>query len=213
MAIWQSIFSIRGSHQKSSLESLLATFDDCDGHELERLLTGCFEIFPQVKVFDDAKLSRLGETLEWFGWADQLHAAGYHKGGGSFGLAETYLPWALLKIHHQIKTSKTGSSNSWKYPRVDYERFMESQQSQSILASTLKGNSTIGRWEWRLERLPAFLEIVRAGRLRVSNPQLMREEDLSLLARIVQCMSAEAIGYKQVRSAVNPGEYTIQFEP
>jgi chromosome transmission fidelity protein 18 len=184
--------------------------------EYDRLMTGCFEIYPQAKFFDNSTLDKVNQGLEVFSHFDVMSSGSEQSASLGFnGRLDGYLvhKFAELKtlfgspVHFQLK-----------YPKQDYENYLKQVETKNLLkdyTSTLPPaiRAVFSRTALLTERIPALMAAVNQFSLiKSSNPQLMRPEDRARINRIVEVMLEEGLMYQQTRLSDGPG-YRFVLEP
>ncbi|PJF19806.1 hypothetical protein PSACC_00411 [Paramicrosporidium saccamoebae] len=184
-AVYDSIFHA-DSRAKGAASTVL---EKIQSHgEYDRLTMGVFELYPQCKFYDDTRLSKVNDALDWFAFSDQCH---------KFSLDErfsSYQPYALVKTSHLFAAPV---NPSLKFPRIDYEQHMKTTANSQNLASYISGLPPIIRAgraasDLAMERVPT-----------VANPQLLKPEERQRLERIVQVMLGNGLTYRQERRPID----------
>lgn len=92
------------------------------GAEIDRLMTGCFELYPEAKFFDNSTMDRVNAGLEAFSHFDLLSNPRHLQPGMSAeGRLDGYGLYSLAKIKELFASPIPNPSIQYKYPRRDYE--------------------------------------------------------------------------------------------
>ena len=184
------------------------------GIEYDRLMTGCFELYPQAKVFDNATMDRVNQGLEIFSHFDLMTSS-----RGAAGFTEGRLDGYLVHGFAQLKSLFASPLPfKMKYPKQDYESFQRQTELKAILRDYMLGmsppvRSCFSRNALLMERIPTLLaSLGQFSGIKSSNPQLMRPDDRAKMARIVEMMLEEGLSFNQTRLVDGTG-YRFVLDP
>ena len=88
------------------------------GLEIDRLMNGCFEIYPTIKFFDNATMDRLNSGLEIFSNFDLMCNSKNYTTSVSNGCLDGYLVYGLGGLKELFASP---IYSPIKYPKEDYE--------------------------------------------------------------------------------------------
>lgn len=186
--------SVSNSRKTSALMNLVWG----SGLEVDKLMTGCFEIYPHIKFFDNTTMDRVNAALEIFSSSDLMST------GPNSSRFEGYLTHKLAGLKELFSTPVYSAI---KYPKDDYENFLQASEYKAIFKDYLMNLPAKVRSEFNsresllLERIPVILStsLSRFPQIKSSNPQLMRPEDKQKLMKSVEILSSEGLALRQVK--------------
>ena len=92
------------------------------GLEVERILTGCFELYQDAKFFDNYAMDRVNAALECFSGHDLLaNPRHLQPGMNGDGRMEGYCMYALAGLKELFGSPVPNPSIQYKFPKRDYE--------------------------------------------------------------------------------------------
>lgn len=168
------------------------------GLEVDKLMTGCFEIYPHVKFFDNTTMDRVNAALDIFSSFDLM------ANSLNSSRLDNYLAYKLAGLKELFSTPVYSAI---KYPKEDYENFQLISEKKAIFKDYLTGLPAKIRADFHsretllLERIPVILNssLSRFPQIKSSNPQLMRPEDKQKLMKSVEILSSEGLNLRQVK--------------
>lgn len=169
------------------------------GLEMDKLMNGCFEIYPTVKFFDNSTMDRVNSALELFSSFDLMNCS-----TTSNGRFDGYLAYKLSGLKELFSSPVY---TSIKYPREDYENFQLNSEFKAIFKDYLSSLSpkiiseSGSRDSLLMERIPAVLysSLSQFSNIKSSNPQLMRLEDKQKLTKSVEILASEGLALRQIK--------------
>lgn len=181
------------------------------GVEVDKLMSGCFEIYPTVKFFDNSTMDRVNSALELFSSFDLIsnNSINAHMDG--------YLAYNLCGLK-ELFSSPVHSAI--KYPKQDFENFQLQSEFKAILKDYLASMPAKTRTESGskdailMDRIPALLNISLSqfANMKSSNPQLMRPDDRQKLLKTVNILSDEGIHLRQLKIP-DSASYKFAIDP
>ncbi|KAJ3219640.1 hypothetical protein HDU67_000128 [Dinochytrium kinnereticum] len=220
--VWESIFTLpnakvferlgvrqghgAGDMKRNYFKHLHSLIDACG--EEERLLQGCFETYPKLKIMDamhqGVGTSKIEKALDWLvSWDLMALRAG----------SSNYSAYPIIAFHYIFAKVERPTI---EFPKNEYENFLATRASEGILESTVKGLGSVTRSWWgerrRLvtELLPPLIQIVTPNFYSV-NVQAMRPQEKKLFERIVHIMVSFGLKYEQ--EVLENGLYHYRIEP
>ena len=153
MAIYESIFYQSNSRDNSSI--MINQLEKAEDYD--QLTAGVFELYLQSKFYDDMALSKVNCALEWLSFSELCTPI------RSDGQLAAYHPYAMLKCHKLFASPVF--NKDLKYPRHDYERYLQTRELEEILSSyqaalQASHKRPFVRSQLLLERLPCVLKLI-----------------------------------------------------
>ena len=130
------------------------------GLETDKLMKGCFEIYPTIKFFDNTTMDRVNNALELFSSFDLMSNPQNSSAASSSGRLDGYLAYKLCGLKGLFSSPVY---TAIKYPKEDYENFQLNSEFKAIFKDYLsslpaKTRSECGTRDSLLtERIPAVL--------------------------------------------------------
>jgi chromosome transmission fidelity protein 18 len=170
------------------------------GIGMDKLMGGCFELYPTVKFFDNTAMDRVNAALELFSSFD-LMGGNFKNSSGKF---DGYLSYKFVGLKDLFSSPVY---SPLKYPREDYENFQKISESKAIFKDYLSGLSGKLRSEsgikdsLLLDRIPAILNSSLANfpAIKSSNPKLMKPEEHTLIRKTVELLLSEGVQLRQIK--------------
>ncbi len=125
LKLYDSIFlksnqTSSNQHQRPYSQLIIDAW--CSGVEVDRLMTGCFELFPDAKFFDNNTMDRVNAGLQVFSHFDLLSNPKHLQPGVSAeGKLDGYCLYSLARIRELFASPVPNPAVQYKYPRKDYE--------------------------------------------------------------------------------------------
>jgi chromosome transmission fidelity protein 18 len=168
------------------------------GLEMDKLMNGCFEIYPTVKFFDNTTMDRVNSALELFSSFDLMNCS------TSSSNYDGYLAYKLCGLKDLFSSPVY---TSIKYPREDFENFQFNSEIKAIFKDYLSSLSAKIRSEsgprdsLLMERIPAVLysSLSQFTNIKSSNPQLMRLEEKQKITKSVKILASEGLVLRQIK--------------
>lgn len=93
------------------------------GQEVDRLLAGCFELYPDAKFFDNHTMDRVNAALESFSSADLIGHPKHLPPGAmeQASILQSYSMYSLAQLKTLFSSPFPSQSIQYKYPKQDYE--------------------------------------------------------------------------------------------
>lgn len=93
------------------------------GQDVDRLLAGCFELYPDAKFFDNNTLDRVNAGLECFSGADLISNPRHLPPGAveQASLLQSYAMYSLAQLKALFSSPVPNQSIQYRYPKQDYE--------------------------------------------------------------------------------------------
>ena len=187
------------------------------GLEIDKLMNGCFEIYPTAKFFDNTTMDRVNGALELFSTFDLMANPRHSSAASSSGRLDGYLAYKLCGLKGLFSSPVYSAI---KYPKADFENFQLNSEFKAIFKDYLSSLPAKIRSECRTrdslltERIPAVLNsaLSQFSNIKSSNPQLMRLEDKQKLAKSVEILSSEGLNLRQIKIA-DSASYKFVLDP
>lgn len=204
----QNLATSSGRKYSELLEMVWAS-----GLESDKLMNGCFEIYPTVKVFDNSTMDRVNGALELFSTFDLMASSSVAFSGRFDG----YLAHKLCGLKGLFSSPVYSTI---RYPKEDYENFQSKSEYLAIFKDYLsslpaKVRSECGaRDSLLIERIPAVLNsaLSQFTNIKSSNPQLMRLDDKQKITKSVEIISSEGLNLRQIKIA-DSASYKFVLDP
>lgn len=102
--------------------------------EIDRIMQGCFESYPNMKFHDVAlqKFCQISEWLDFYDTIDQRVNSNFE-----YGLSK-YLPYPIVSFH-RLFAGSSSQDHVVQYPRVQYEVFTTKKSYENLIAIFLSG--------------------------------------------------------------------------
>lgn len=116
------------------------------GQDIDRLLAGCFELYPDAKFFDNNTLDRVNAGLECFSGADLISNPRHLPSGAieQASLLQSYAMYSLAQLKALFSSPVPNQSIQYKYPKQDYEVIILKQQYTVVTLPCLESFETSG---------------------------------------------------------------------
>lgn len=170
------------------------------GFETDKLMNGCFEIYPSIKFFDNTTMDRVNGALELFSSFDLMDSSA----ASSSGRLDGYLAYKLCGLKGLFSSPVY---TAIKYPKEDFENFQLNSEFKAIFKDYLSSlpakirSECSARDSFLTERIPAILNsaLSQFTNIKSSNPQLMRPEDKQKITKSVEILSSEGLNLRQIK--------------
>lgn len=209
MSIIESIFSNSGGYFNAAKR--LSKLFDIFANDYGRIISGCFEAYPEAKFFDNRSMDRVNCALDWISWWDsEIHKRSFYEHSSLIPYGAT----VLLQLH-----SLFGAPNQprLQYPRKDYELSLEQKRTQSIIKAFHDGLPMTERIRWVHNELTAFLVPSIIGRLQPDcslfsavNMTLLGDKGKMEVNRIIDVLQCYGLKIKQIKS---DSSYSFCLDP
>lgn len=187
------------------------------GLETDKLMNGCYEIYPNVKFFDNTTMDRVNGALELFSSFDLMANPSHGSVASSSGRLDGYLAYKLCELKCLFSSPVY---TAIKYPKEDYENFQKHSEIKAIFKDYLSSlpakvrSECSSRAALLSERIPAVLNsaLSQFSNIKSSNPQLMRPEDKQKITKSVEILSSEGLNLRQIKIA-DSASYKFVLDP
>lgn len=209
LVILESIFSSSGG-AIASQRRLNRLLEGCD--DKERIISACFESYPEAKFFDSASLDRVNTSLDWFSWYDKTISTKTFEQPILLGYATV----TLLRAHNLLSNP---SATRFQYPHLEYELSMERKRCDAILLSFRGGLSVRDRLDssedyvlsylipYILESLQPDLSVFQS-----TNKSLLGIKEKAEVSRIISMLKNYGLSLKQHKGH-GESSYSFSLEP
>ncbi|PWN44307.1 P-loop containing nucleoside triphosphate hydrolase protein [Ceraceosorus guamensis] len=199
----------RGVGAKDGHETMSRIVDEVTScGEQERLLHGCFEHYPTLRLVDDGFL-RFKKIHDWMAWNEAVHAKGWEL--ATHELAG-YLPWAFAPWHFLFANTANELPG---FAKVDYQNHLKRTAFDEIAAELYTSlppglRIMFGKEAVVTELGPSLMRMLSPD-LRPINAQITRPGEKEILAAVVQILISLGLSLQQDRT--EEGQLIMRLEP
>lgn len=172
----QQIFFPFKSYDLDEIENLVSKDED-------RIIDSCFDFYLQSKFFDDSRLTKVNEVLDWISITDSSKKA---------------IASCVLKTSRLFASPNPHNANV-KFKFSDFELSQRMNRNKSILKSHKSHAKYSNESDLVLDKLPLLNQIVRPL-IKSANPQLLKPVEKLALDRLIKIMSSEGLCYIELKS-------------
>lgn len=196
--IWSSLFQTlttrekaqkRGQNQSAGNEqeevsSLVSSI--MGSGEMDKILSGCFEHYPSLKLVDDGWW-RFAKMHDWIYWYEHINKKSWEVGAQTE--MWTYLPWSFVGWKNLFANT---SNTLPDYPRVDYLNHLKRSAFENVAADLtaclpITTRSSFNNLSIITELGPSLVTLLSPD-LKLINSQLVRPSERAKLTSLVEIM-------------------------
>lgn len=195
--------------QEHSSESHEVVSSLISSGEMDKILAGCFEHYPNLKLVDDGWW-RFRKMHDWIHWYEYLNQRGWETGNPTEMWG--YLPWSFV-CWRQLFANTANELPA--YPRVDYQNHLRRTAFDEMAADVQANLPTQTRSQFDKESLvtelgPMLVPLLTPN-VKPINSQLVRLEEKATMTSCVALLHALNIDF--VLDKNEQGHSYYRFDP
>ncbi|UZJ55380.1 hypothetical protein CBS101457_004700 [Exobasidium rhododendri] len=177
--------------------------------EMDKILAGCFEHYPTLKLVDDGWW-RFSKMHDWIYWYEFINKKSWEIGAQTE--MWTYLPWSFMGWKHLF--ANTGNELP-EYPRIDYQNHLKKSAFEEVTADLVSCLPASTRSQFNalstITELGPSLVTLLSPDLKLINSQLVRMEERATLTSIVEILQHYNLNFVLDKNDQDQSYY--RFEP